>query len=62
VRPRETLPRKGGTHGADSAVDFRKRRIEVKTLHMLFVEPRSRRLLHKPEGGVWTLNQLGPLA
>jgi hypothetical protein len=29
---------------------------------MLFVEPRSRRLLHKPEGGVWTLNQLGPLA
>ena len=39
-----------------------KRRIEVKALHTLFVDPRSRRVLHKPEGGVWSLIQVGPLA
>jgi hypothetical protein len=42
--------------------DFRKRRVEVKALYTLFVDPRSRRILHKQDNGAWSLTQVGPLA
>jgi hypothetical protein len=35
--------------------DFRKERVEVETLHTLFVDPRSRRILHRTDGGAWQL-------
>jgi hypothetical protein len=44
-----------------SPTDFRKRRVEVKALHTIFVDPRSRRVLHKLDDGAWTMLQVGPL-
>jgi hypothetical protein len=44
-----------------SPADFRKERVRVKTLHTLFVDPVSRRILHKTDEGAWQFAQHGPL-
>jgi hypothetical protein len=41
--------------------NFRRKRVEVQELHTLFVDPQSRRVLHKPDNGAWQMTQIGSL-